>query len=91
MVLSEVPEGVTDVTSKIWVNIKQNLFLCHTYLCKAMIFYTILSVFALFFFFLQWFNLNSLLTGPELISDTYLALFLAQLQQEGQHALHFQC
>ncbi|XP_035023495.1 ataxin-3 isoform X2 [Hippoglossus stenolepis] len=30
-----------------------------------------------------WFNLNSLLTGPELISDTYLALFLAQLQQEG--------
>ncbi|XP_038192203.1 ataxin-3 isoform X2 [Arvicola amphibius] len=28
-------------------------------------------------------NLNSLLTGPELISDTYLALFLAQLQQEG--------
>ncbi|KAM9555881.1 ataxin-3 isoform 7-T7 [Guaruba guarouba] len=33
--------------------------------------------------FLQWFNLNSLLMGPELISDTYLALFLAQLQQEG--------
>lgn len=31
----------------------------------------------------QWFNLNSLLTGPELISDTYLAMFLAQLQQEG--------
>uniref|UniRef100_A0A8C2UIM7 ubiquitinyl hydrolase 1 n=1 Tax=Chinchilla lanigera TaxID=34839 RepID=A0A8C2UIM7_CHILA len=31
----------------------------------------------------QWFNLNSLLTGPELISDTHLALFLAQLQQEG--------
>ncbi|KAI4803622.1 hypothetical protein JOQ06_029157 [Pogonophryne albipinna] len=31
----------------------------------------------------QWFNLNSLLTGPELISDTYLALFLAQLQLEG--------
>ncbi|XP_021438697.2 ataxin-3, partial [Oncorhynchus mykiss] len=31
----------------------------------------------------QWFNLNLLLTGPELISDTYLALFLAQLQQEG--------
>uniref|UniRef100_A0A2K5V5S7 ubiquitinyl hydrolase 1 n=1 Tax=Macaca fascicularis TaxID=9541 RepID=A0A2K5V5S7_MACFA len=31
----------------------------------------------------QWFNLNSLLTGPELVSDTYLALFLAQLQQEG--------
>uniref|UniRef100_A0A8C7QZ63 ubiquitinyl hydrolase 1 n=1 Tax=Oncorhynchus mykiss TaxID=8022 RepID=A0A8C7QZ63_ONCMY len=30
-----------------------------------------------------WFNLNLLLTGPELISDTYLALFLAQLQQEG--------
>uniref|UniRef100_A0A3Q2X377 ubiquitinyl hydrolase 1 n=1 Tax=Haplochromis burtoni TaxID=8153 RepID=A0A3Q2X377_HAPBU len=34
-------------------------------------------------FSFQWFNLNSLLTGPELISDTYLALFLAQLQQEG--------
>ncbi|XP_070577520.1 ataxin-3-like [Ptychodera flava] len=31
----------------------------------------------------QWFNLNSLLTGPELISDTYLSMFLAQLQQEG--------
>ncbi|KAM9381283.1 ataxin-3 isoform 1-T1 [Phaethornis superciliosus] len=31
----------------------------------------------------HWFNLNSLLMGPELISDTYLALFLAQLQQEG--------
>eukprot|EP00076_Gallus_gallus_P021657 XP_015142754.1 ataxin-3 isoform X2 [Gallus gallus] len=31
----------------------------------------------------KWFNLNSLLMGPELISDTYLALFLAQLQQEG--------
>ncbi|TRY72970.1 hypothetical protein TCAL_15693, partial [Tigriopus californicus] len=29
----------------------------------------------------QWFNLNSLLTGPELVSDTYLSLFLAQLQQ----------
>ena len=33
----------------------------------------------------QWFNLNSLLTGPELISDTYLAMFLAQLQQEGNY------
>ncbi|GFY08752.1 ataxin-3 [Trichonephila clavipes] len=31
----------------------------------------------------QWFNLNSLLIGPELISDTYLALFLAQLQDGG--------
>jgi ataxin-3 len=27
--------------------------------------------------------LNSLLTGPELISDTYLLLFLTQLQREG--------
>ncbi|XP_048709314.2 ataxin-3 isoform X4 [Caretta caretta] len=35
------------------------------------------------YFSIQWFNLNSLLMGPELISDTYLALFLAQLQQEG--------
>lgn len=41
----------------------------------------LLKFFILFSF--QWFNLNSLLTGPELISDTYLALFLAQLQQEG--------
>ncbi|XP_043190501.1 ataxin-3-like [Amphibalanus amphitrite] len=31
----------------------------------------------------QWFNLNSLLTGPELLSDTYLSEFLAQLRQEG--------
>lgn len=31
----------------------------------------------------QWFNLNSLLNKPELISDTYLALYLAQLQNEG--------
>ncbi|XP_035212347.1 ataxin-3-like isoform X2 [Stegodyphus dumicola] len=31
----------------------------------------------------QWFNLNSLLVGPELISDTFLALYLAQLQEEG--------
>jgi len=28
----------------------------------------------------QWFNLNSILAGPELLSDTYLSLFLAQLQ-----------
>uniref|UniRef100_A0A8D8RYT1 ubiquitinyl hydrolase 1 n=1 Tax=Cacopsylla melanoneura TaxID=428564 RepID=A0A8D8RYT1_9HEMI len=31
----------------------------------------------------QWFNLNSLLTGPELLSNTYLGLFLAQLQNDG--------
>ncbi|KAL3217886.1 hypothetical protein MRX96_031991 [Rhipicephalus microplus] len=31
----------------------------------------------------RWFNLNSLLSGPQPISRTYLALFLAQLQQEG--------
>ncbi|XP_066589720.1 ataxin-3-like [Prorops nasuta] len=31
----------------------------------------------------QWFNLNSLLNGPQLISDTYLAMYLAQLLQEG--------
>jgi hypothetical protein len=37
----------------------------------------------------QWFNLNSLLTGPELISDTYLAMFLAQLQQEGNSYQQF--
>ncbi|KAL3276217.1 hypothetical protein HHI36_020933 [Cryptolaemus montrouzieri] len=32
---------------------------------------------------IQWFNLNSLLTKPQLISDTYLSLFLAQLKNEG--------
>ncbi|XP_071057429.1 ataxin-3-like [Onthophagus taurus] len=31
---------------------------------------------------IQWFNLNSLLPRPELISDTYLSLFLAQLQND---------
>lgn len=31
----------------------------------------------------QWYNLNSLLSGPELISTTYLSMFLMQLQQEG--------
>ncbi|XP_064484532.1 ataxin-3-like [Ornithodoros turicata] len=31
----------------------------------------------------QWVNLNSLLSGPELISSTYLSMFLVQLQQEG--------
>lgn len=36
----------------------------------------------------QWFNLNSLLTGPELISNTYLAMFLAQLQQEGMYRVY---
>lgn len=32
---------------------------------------------------IQWFNLNSLLTRPDLISDTYLSLFLAQLKNDG--------
>lgn len=36
------------------------------------------------FFSPQWFNLNSLLSGPELLSNTYLGLFLAQLQNEGR-------
>ncbi|XP_078044121.1 ataxin-3-like protein isoform X2 [Augochlora pura] len=31
----------------------------------------------------QWFNLNSMLSGPQLISDTYLAMYLAQLIQDG--------
>lgn len=31
----------------------------------------------------RWVNLNSLLPEPELISSTYLSLFLVQLQQEG--------
>lgn len=33
----------------------------------------------------QWFNLNSMLSGPQLISNTYLAMYLAQLIQEGKH------
>ena len=28
----------------------------------------------------QWFNLNSLLTGPELVSNTFLSLFITQLE-----------
>ena len=28
----------------------------------------------------QWFNLNSLLTGPELVSNTFLSMFLVQLE-----------
>ena len=31
----------------------------------------------------QWFNLNSLLEGAELVSNSYLGEFLAQLQTEG--------
>lgn len=31
----------------------------------------------------QWFNLNSMLNGPQLISDTYLAMTLAQLLHGG--------
>ncbi|XP_065649812.1 ataxin-3 [Hydra vulgaris] len=31
----------------------------------------------------QWFNLNSIKAWPELISDTYLSMLLAQLQTEG--------
>jgi len=31
----------------------------------------------------QWFNLNSVNNGPELISPTYLHLFLSQLQNDG--------
>nr|CAH7723557.1 unnamed protein product [Callosobruchus chinensis] len=31
----------------------------------------------------QWFNLNSLLPRPELISNTYLVLYLAQLRNDG--------
>ena len=32
----------------------------------------------------QWFNLDSMKKRPELVSDTYLRLFLAQLQLEGR-------
>ncbi|CAH8515507.1 unnamed protein product [Heterobilharzia americana] len=31
----------------------------------------------------QWFNLNSILPAPKLISATYLAIYLAQLKEEG--------
>uniref|UniRef100_A0A0N5AQA7 Ataxin-3 homolog n=1 Tax=Syphacia muris TaxID=451379 RepID=A0A0N5AQA7_9BILA len=31
----------------------------------------------------QWFKLNSLLSSPELLSDTYLSLYLAQLVNDG--------
>ncbi|XP_054716248.1 LOW QUALITY PROTEIN: ataxin-3-like [Uloborus diversus] len=31
----------------------------------------------------QWFDLNSLLEGPQLVSSTFLSLYLAQLQEEG--------
>ena len=31
----------------------------------------------------QYFNLNSLLSHPEILSSTYIGLFLAQLQREG--------
>ncbi|KRY28281.1 Ataxin-3 [Trichinella spiralis] len=31
----------------------------------------------------HWYNLNSMLDGPELISQTYSELYLAQLQKEG--------
>ena len=37
----------------------------------------------------QWFNLDSLLRKPKLVSDTYLSLFLTQLQMEGTAALFF--
>ena len=38
----------------------------------------------LFFSVFQWFNLNSLLAKPDLISHTYLGMFLTQLQVEGE-------
>ncbi|XP_011315094.1 ataxin-3 [Fopius arisanus] len=31
----------------------------------------------------QWFNLNSILSGPQLLSNTYLSMYFAQLLQEG--------
>ena len=37
----------------------------------------------LHFILLQWFNLNSLLAKPELFTETYLSLYLTQLQTEG--------
>lgn len=36
----------------------------------------------------QWFNLDSLKDEPELISDTYLRLYLAQLESEGKHYIY---
>lgn len=39
--------------------------------------------FAIRRFGFQWFKLNSLLSSPKLISDTYLSLYLAQLANDG--------
>lgn len=41
--------------------------------------------------FSQWFNLDSLKDVPELISDTYLRLFLAQLETEGKDYISTTC
>ena len=43
-----------------------------------------LSITPAFLSSFQWFDLNSLHRKPELISDTYLSLFLTQLQLEGR-------
>lgn len=68
--------ATTRNTGLLYVN-SDNRYEAYIIICKQ------LWDFMLTIVLLQWFNLNSLLTGPELISDTYLALFLAQLQQEG--------
>ncbi|KAA0192497.1 Ataxin 3 variant ref [Fasciolopsis buskii] len=36
----------------------------------------------------QWFDLNSIMSRPRLISNTYLEIYLAQLQKEG-HSIFF--
>ncbi|THD21229.1 Ataxin 3 variant ref [Fasciola hepatica] len=36
----------------------------------------------------QWFDLNSIMSRPKLISNTYLEIYLAQLQKEG-HSIFF--
>lgn len=33
----------------------------------------------------QWVNVNSMLKRPELLTDTYLAIYLQTMQAEGMH------
>ena len=37
----------------------------------------------------QYFDLNSISTVPKLVSDTYLSLYLAQLQQSGYSIFYY--
>lgn len=66
--------------------------------CKAFICHYEAHWIALRKFANQWFNMNSLLTYPELLSDELLAMYIAQLTLEGLHfdwlwpvTIHFAC